>query len=128
MSERGKVAEFRDRLKEALSVCDMKPVELSKKTGIPKSMISYYLSGRSVPKADRIFEISRALCVSEAWIMGFDVPMSRSQEAKKNDAIVGVVSKMREDPEFFEVVSQLSELQPEAYASIKQMISLLRDK
>ena len=60
--------------------------------------------------------------------MGFDVPMSRSQEAKKNDAIVGVVSKMREDPEFFEVVSQLSELQPEAYASIKQMISLLRDK
>lgn len=128
MSERGKVAEFRDRLKEALSICDMKPVELSKKTGIPKSMISYYLSGRSVPKADRIFEISRALGVSEAWIMGFDVPMKRSSEQKKNDAIVGVVSKMREDPEFFEVVSQLSELQPEAYASIKQMISLLRDK
>ena len=60
--------------------------------------------------------------------MGFDVPMNRSQEAKKNDAIVGVVSKMRNDPEFFEVVSQLSELQPEEYASIKQMISLLRNK
>ena len=128
MSERGKPAELCDRLKEALDICGMKPIELSKKTGIPKSMVSYYLSGRSVPKADRIFEISKVLDVSESWLMGFDVPMNRSQEAKKNDAIVGVVSKMRNDPEFFEVVSQLSELEPEEYASIKQMISLLRNK
>lgn len=128
MAESGKTAELRDRLKEALRVNNMKPVELSAKTGIPKSMISYYLSGKSIPKADRIFEISKALDVNEAWLMGFDLPMERTESSKKNDAIAGVVSRMRMEPEFFELVVQLSELESEALAGVKQMVKLLIKK
>ena len=45
--------------------------------------ISQYISGAYEPKQDRIYLISKALNVSEAWLMGLDVPMER-QEFKKN--------------------------------------------
>lgn len=128
MNDRGKNAELRDRLREALAINNMKPIDLSKKTGIPKSMVSYYLSGKSEPKSDRVFAISQVLGISEAWLLGYDVPMQRTTEAKKNDAIVDVVSKLRSDPDFFEVVTQLAELPAEEYSSIKLLISSLGNK
>jgi hypothetical protein len=41
---------------------------------------------------------------------------------------VDVVSKLRKDPEFFSVVADLAELAPEEYASVKAIISALRNK
>ena len=128
MENRGKNAALRDRLREALANNNMKPIDLSKKTGIPKSMVSYYLSGKSEPKSDRVFAISQALGISEAWLLGYDVPMTRTPEAKKNDAIVSVVKKLQRDQDFFEVVSMLAELPPEQFASLKNIISALGNK
>lgn len=127
MKERKK-AELKDRLREALDATGMKPIELSEATGIPKSMISYYLNGKTKPKADRIYIISQKLNVSEAWLLGYDVPMSRTAEQKKNDDLVMVIAKLRKDPDFFEVVSMLASLKPAEYASIKQILSALGDK
>ncbi len=123
-----KKTELKDRLKEALDAAGMKPIELSEATGIPKSMISYYLNGKTKPKADRIHIISQKLNVNEAWLLGYDVPMSRTAEQKKNDDLVVVIAKLRKDPEFFEVVSKLASLPPAEYASIKQILSALGDK
>lgn len=69
--------ELKDRLKKALSVRNMKPIELSEKTGIPKSAISQYMSGYTKPKQDRVYLISKALDINEAWLLGFDVPMEK---------------------------------------------------
>ena len=41
--------------------------------------MSQYISGAFEPKQDRIFLIADALEVSEAWLMGFDVPMEKEQ-------------------------------------------------
>lgn len=125
---KGKITELKDRLAEALASAGMRPIELSETTGIPKSMISYYLNGKTKPKADRIFKISQALNVSEAWLLGYDVPKNRSEESKKNDQLVTLVAKMRNDPDFFEVVSMLAGLKPDDYASIKQLVSALGNK
>ena len=121
-------AELRDRLREALNDRGMKPIELAEQTDIPKSMVSYYLSGKSVPKADRIYKMAHALGVNESWLLGYDVPKVRTAEQKKNDTLVDVVSKLRKDPEFFSVVADLAELPAEEYASIKAIISALRNK
>jgi transcriptional regulator with XRE-family HTH domain len=121
-------AELRHRLREALDGVQMKPIELAEKTGVPKSMISYYLSGKSVPKADRIYKMAQALGVNEAWLLGYDVPKVRTPEQKKNDTLVDVVSKLRNDPDFFDVVAQLAKLPAGEYASIKSIISALRNK
>ena len=65
------------RISRALSIRNMKQSELCSLTGIPKSAMSQYISGAFEPKQDRIFLIAQALDVSEAWLMGFDVPMKR---------------------------------------------------
>ena len=48
--------------------------ELGVKMG--RSDFSQYLSGKIQPKQTKLAILSRALNVSEAWLMGFDVPMS----------------------------------------------------
>ena len=82
---REKKYELKDRLREALDHKGMKPADLADITGIPKSMVSYYLSGKSVPRADRIYEIAKVLDVSEAWIMGFDVPMEKEKQVSPDE-------------------------------------------
>lgn len=120
--------ELKDRLREAMNSRGMKAVDLCEKTGIPKGAISYYLAGKSSPKADRVHLLSKALGVSEAWLMGFDVPMARTAEQKKNDDLVQVIAKLRKDPGFYEVVSILAELPEAEYASIKQLLEALRSR
>ena len=78
-----KRVDIKDRLREALSIRNMKAVDLVEASGVPKSAISFYLAGKSKPKADRLYIIAQTLDVSEAWLLGYDVPMARSQEAKK---------------------------------------------
>ena len=46
-----------------------------------KSDISQYCSGKTEPNQEKLFVLSKALNVNEAWLMGFDVPVN-SQESK----------------------------------------------
>lgn len=65
------------RLRKALNIRSMKQMELSEKTSIGKSAISQYLSGKVIPKQDKIYLMAKALDVNEAWLMGYDVKMNR---------------------------------------------------
>lgn len=66
-----------DRIKEAMELRDMRQADLVEKTGISKGALSSYISGRYVPKQNNVYLIAKALDVSEAWLMGADVPMQR---------------------------------------------------
>jgi transcriptional regulator with XRE-family HTH domain len=119
---------FSERLHEALRDNDMSPIELSKRASIPKSMVSYYLSGKTQPKADRLYTIAQLLGVSEAWLMGYDVAKTRTEAQKKNDQVVKLVAQLRENVGFYELVCDVAELPAEQYASIKHLVSALRNK
>lgn len=66
---------FKTRLEKALEYRQVKPVDLSRVTGISESTISQYRSGYSKPKDERLVIIANALHVDPAWLMGIDVPM-----------------------------------------------------
>jgi len=66
---------FANRLSKAVQVKNIKPIELAEKTGIDKSKISSYMSGRYKAKQDGVHKLSKALSVDPAWLMGYDVPM-----------------------------------------------------
>lgn len=70
-----KIDEFKNRLNRALSLRNVKPVELAQRTKISESTISQYRSGYAKPKADKLSLIADALDVNPAWLMGLDVPM-----------------------------------------------------
>lgn len=69
--------EIADRIKYALNYRKLKPKDLSEKTGISRSSISEWLSGKYEPKQDKIFLIAEALNVDEGWLLGLDVPIER---------------------------------------------------
>lgn len=117
-----------ERLREAMNDAGKKQADLVRETGIDKGALSSYLSGKYEPKQKAIGALARALGVSEMWLWGYDVPKVRTPEQKKNDTLVDVVSKLRQDPDFFDVVAQLAELPAGEYASIKSIISALRNK
>lgn len=66
------------RLNRALNLRGVKQSELSQRAKVPKSAVSQYLSGKFEPKQDRIELFANILDVSEAWLMGYDVPMERN--------------------------------------------------
>lgn len=66
------MADFCVNLKKALEDKQCSQAELSRITGISKSFISQYLSGKFKPKADKLKLISKALNVSEASLLGLD--------------------------------------------------------
>ncbi len=116
-------AELKDRLQLALIRREMRAADLCERTGVPKGAVSYYLAGKSQPKADRLYLIAKALDVSEAWLLGFDVPMERTAEQKKNDELSKLVGQMRTNSDFFDLVLALSKLPQEEYDSVKRIVS-----
>lgn len=73
-----KTATFAQRLREGLDLRGMKQIELATRSGISKYSISHYLKGDWEGKQDAVYELARALNVSDAWLMGYDVPAERS--------------------------------------------------
>lgn len=70
---------FAKRMKEAMHIRNMKQVDIVEKTGLGKSAVSQYYSGKYEPKQKGIYLIAKALDVNEAWLMGYDVPMERNE-------------------------------------------------
>lgn len=76
-----------DRLKQLMSARDLKQADIvravepfCKKYNIKlgKSIMSQYVSGKTEPGQEKLTILGLALNVSEAWLMGYDVPMERS--------------------------------------------------
>jgi transcriptional regulator with XRE-family HTH domain len=124
--ENGIVAQLRDRLSEALARKGWKAVDLVEKTGVPKGAVSYYLAGKSKPKTDRLYIIAQALDVSEAWLLGYDVPMQRTDDQKKNDQLAKLVVKLRADEAFYNTVVALAELDESQHEAIRQLVATLK--
>lgn len=93
-----------NRIKTALRVRRMKQCDLCEKTKIPKSSLSLYLSGAYEPRQDRLYEIAVALNVSEAWLMGYDVPMEREKPTPKER--VDLTEKQRRLLDLFDLVPE----------------------
>lgn len=89
------------RLKQIMSDTGLRQVDILAKTmpyckkydvKMNKSDLSQYCSGKTEPNQDKLFVLSLALDVNEAWLMGYDVPMERNnyedQNLLKRDAIL----------------------------------------
>lgn len=72
---------FAKRLNAIIKEQNIRQIDLCKKTGIGKSAMSQYLRGSFAPKQQKLCELAAALNVSEAWLMGFDVPRERKVDS-----------------------------------------------
>lgn len=72
------------RLEELMQFYNINQNDICKKTGIPKSAMSMYVSGQRSPRQNRLSDIAEAYGVSEAWLMGYDIPMRSDSENHSN--------------------------------------------
>lgn len=100
-----KTDEFKKRFNEAIISRNIKPIELSQKTGLSKSTISHYMSGYAKPKSDKLYILAKALDVNEAWLMGLDVPMENDSYAQfSSPSTIGfeiTARSLKHSPEIF---------------------------
>lgn len=122
-------AELKDRLKYAMEIREKKASDLAKDLKIPKSAISQYLSGyRSIKDTKRLYIIAKYLDVSEAWLMGFAVPMERPLEQKQNDELVDLINRLKSDKEFRCLVSKLDKLNSSQIEGLMKLMGLPQDQ
>lgn len=69
---------FQNRLKIAMSIRNMKQVDLVEKTKLDKTLINKYLAGVSNARQKKLTILAEALNVNEIWLMGYDVSMDRT--------------------------------------------------
>lgn len=81
------MATLSERLRQILSIRGVKQVDVIESTGITKGALSSYITGRYVPKQDKIYILAKYFDVSEAWLMGYDVPMERRTAAPVSDQV-----------------------------------------
>lgn len=83
------------RLKQYMKMYNLRQVDILNKcrpfaekygSSISRSLLSHYVAGAFEPKQDKLTILSLGLNVSEAWLMGYDVPMERTQN--ENSIIV----------------------------------------
>lgn len=81
------------RLKEYMAIFNVTQADILKKcqrycekygVNMSRASLSQYVTGIRTPKSDRIYVLSKALNVSPAWLMGYDVPMELTQEDKED--------------------------------------------
>jgi transcriptional regulator with XRE-family HTH domain len=117
------VASIAERLRAAMDKAGKKQADLVRETGLDRGSISSYLSGKYEPKQKAIYKLSKALDVSEAWLLGFDVPMYRTDEQKKNDHLAEMVVKMRTNEKFYDLSVKLAALSDEQLDLIDKLVS-----
>lgn len=83
-----RVDTFANRLNIAMNKKDINQVELAEKTKafekpISQSLINKYLKGKSLARQNNVYILAKILDVDEAWLMGFDVPMTRTPDESR---------------------------------------------
>lgn len=138
-----KVSSFKNRLKELLLEKNMTQKELSDLTGITPSSISDWLRGKYEAKQDKIDIIATALNVSQAYLMGYDVPKvnrikmfakeSNSNQSFTNnqEKIISLFNKLNEEGQekalaYTQDLVDIGKYSTETKPTVKEMIAYLQ--
>ena len=116
-----------NRIAQALKIREIKPADLCKLAKVPKSSLSLYMSGAYEPKQNRVYDQALALNVSEAWLMGYDVPMERESTP---DQLFGKFEQLTEDDQrWLELGRRISPSTKEvAYPMIEKFDNLSEER
>lgn len=139
-----KVSSFKNRLKELLMEKNMTQKELSDLTGITPSSISDWLRGKYEAKQDKIDIIATSLNVSQAYLMGYDVPKvnnikkltkvsnQNSGLTTNQEKIIELFSELNEEGQekaiaYTQDLVDIGKYSTETKPTVKEMIAYLQD-
>lgn len=103
------MATIAERISLAMDIRNLKQTDLVEKTGINKGALSSYIAGRYEPKQRNIYKLAQALNVSEAWLMGLDVPMEKKYENNTSVSTTTVPTLRPDESALLALYNQLNE-------------------
>lgn len=116
-----------ERIRKGLEIRNMKAIELCRKTGIPKSAMSQYINNKFEPRQDRVYLIAKALNVSEAWLMGYNVdiaPINNEKEIiEDNDKLKDITL----DDFTYAIYNEMKELSEEDKKALLDMAKIFKN-
>lgn len=118
MGEFKKIDTTANRIKIAMEAAGKIQADLVRETGIYKGTLSNYLKGKYSPKQEWIYKLAKALDVSEMWLWGYDCPMYRTLDQKKNDALSDIIVEMRTDDDFLSIVEAIYKMDKEKRSNL----------
>lgn len=83
---------FDTRLKEAMKDNNFKQIDIVEKSAhfyketgvkISKTDLSQYVNGKTEPGNKKLYVLAKILNVSEAWLLGYDVPKERTSDEER---------------------------------------------
>ena len=121
------MSQFHEQLQKIMKEKGITQSELCKRTGIPKSAMSQYISGAFKPKQKRTYLIAKALNVSEAWLIGMEnaeqerrEPQQINQDIRLTDHEKEVIIAYRQKPHMQNAVDTLLSLPATQGTSAKE--------
>lgn len=126
MPDKVNLEETARRLALALSMKNMKAVELSETSGVSKGSISQYLNGSHAPSNINAGKMAKVLDVNPLWLMGFNVPMRESDKHPEHyyidDDARAYAEFIYKNPKYRVLFDATRKVKPEDIDFIKQMI------
>lgn len=114
-----------DRIKAQRQKLGWSQRDLAQRMGYKNhSVIARIESGVVDVNQTRLDQFASVLGISHAYLLG----VVSEETSIKNDRLANIIIKMRKDPEFFEAVSDLSDLSDDDFANIRGLLSALRKK
>lgn len=122
------------RLKEIMNERNLKQVDILEKVQplckkynekINKSHLSQWVSGTNEPNQRKLFILAEALNVSEVWLMGFDVPMNKTDIDKDAEIDAEITNAPIELKEY---MLKLANMNSENQKAVKDFIDFCLSK
>ena len=111
------------RIKKALSIRNMTQTELCAKAKISKSSLSEYMSGKYIPRQDKVFVLAQALNVDPVWLWGYDVPMEKEVETQVTNDSPSEQPLTGVDKELWEVLKLIPDEQKRLMLEMGRMFA-----
>lgn len=119
------ICKRKNRIAEALSMRNMKQVELCERCKIGKSTMSAWIHQRWQPSQTPLHKMGKVLDVNELWLAGYDIPMERPVKQKELDQMADIIRELRKNDRFKAVVENIFKLNDEQFTLIENMINQL---
>ena len=102
--------------------------ELAKMTGLSKPRISQYVNGIYEAKQDALSKLSEALYVNVAWLMGYDVPMDRSETLDSAAESGTILGRAAHDPDQIELLRNYQSLNVDGQKEVQNHMEYVRSQ
>lgn len=112
------------RLKRLMEYYNITQTDICKKTNIPKSSMSMYISGEREPRQDKLTLIAEAYDVNEAWLMGYEVEMKK-ENAYSDEQAVRLATYFKK---YQDILKKYDNLTDENKKSVNDMINFLSEQ